>query len=102
MISGLPPDSAVSLLQQRAAQLRAQQQSVREMQRYAAELGVPKLFLIEADYRRGQIVAEVAFVESLARSIADSSLDGVEYWREIQRQYLAGEEVAAVRQSEQG
>ncbi|HEV7655996.1 MAG TPA: PadR family transcriptional regulator [Mycobacteriales bacterium] len=97
MIGGLPPDAAVSLLQQRAAQLRSQQQAAREMQRYAADLGVPHLFLIEADYRHSQIQAEIEFVEKLAASIADSSLDGVAYWREAQRRYAAGEEVEPLR-----
>jgi DNA-binding PadR family transcriptional regulator len=101
MIGGLPPDAAVTLLQQRAAVLRSQLQGGLEMQRYAANLGVPKLFLIEADYRRGQIQAEIDFVDQLARSIADGSLDGVDYWRESQRQYAAGEEVTPFRLPEQ-
>jgi DNA-binding PadR family transcriptional regulator len=99
MIGGLPPDAAVRLLEQRAAMLRSQLQGAAEMQRYATELGVPRLFLIEADYRRGQIEAEIAFTESLARSIADSSLEGVDYWRESNRQYAAGEEVTPFRLS---
>jgi len=97
MIGGLPPDDAVRLLQQRSAQLRSQLSGGQELARYAAELGVPRLFLIEADYRRGQIEAEIQFVDKLATSIEDGSLDGVNYWREIARQRAAGEEVTPFR-----
>jgi DNA-binding PadR family transcriptional regulator len=97
MIGGLPPDLAVTLLQQRSAQLRSQLRAGQEMAGYAAGIGVPRLFLIEADYRRGQIEAEIAFADGLAASIADRSLDGVDFWRESQRQYAAGEEVTPFR-----
>jgi DNA-binding PadR family transcriptional regulator len=97
MIGGLPPDDAVRLLRQRSAQLRSQLKGSLELARYAAEIGVPRLFLIEADYRRGQIEAEIEFVDRLAASIEDGSLDGVDYWREAARQHAAGEEVTPFR-----
>jgi DNA-binding PadR family transcriptional regulator len=97
LLGGLDPDSAVRLLEQRVAVLRAQLQGGLEMQRYAANLGVPRLFLIEGDYRRGQVEAEIEFVEKLAASISDGSLDGVDFWRESHRQYAAGEEVTPFR-----
>ena len=62
---------------------------------------MPRLFLIEADYRRGQVEAEIAFTDGLAASIADGSLDGVEFWRESHRQDAAGEEVTPFRLPEQ-
>ena len=58
---------------------------------------MPQLFLVEADYRRGQIEAEIEFVDKLAASIADGSLDGVDYWRRIHEQDAAGEEVTPFR-----
>jgi hypothetical protein len=58
---------------------------------------VPQLFLVEADYRRGQIEAEIEFVDKLAASIIDGSLDGVDYWRRIHEQDAAGEEVTPFR-----
>jgi DNA-binding PadR family transcriptional regulator len=97
LLGGLDPDTAVRMLEQRAAVLRSQLHGGLEMQRYAANLGVPRLFLIEADYRRGQIEAEIEFVDKLAASIVDGSLDGVAYWRESHRQYAAGEEVTPFR-----
>jgi DNA-binding PadR family transcriptional regulator len=93
MIAGLPPEEAVQLLEARAVKLRATLQAALEMLRYAEDLGVPRLFLVEGDYRRGQIQAEIEFVEKLAASIRDGSLGGVDFWRESHRQYEAGEEV---------
>ncbi len=93
LMAGLPPDDAASLLEQRAARLRSLLVAGQEMLRYAEGLGVPRLFLVEGDYRRGQLEAELDFVEKLARSIRDDSLDGVKFWRESQRQHEAGEEV---------
>ncbi len=97
LLGGLDPDTAVRLLEQRSAVLRSQLHGGLEMQRYAANLGVPRLFLIEGDYRRGQIEAEIEFVEKLAASIRDGSLEGVDLWRENHRQQAAGEEVTAFR-----
>ena len=77
--------------------LRSQLQGGAELQRYAAEMGVPELFLIEADYRRGQIEAEIEFVDKLAASIADGSLDGVDYWRQSTGSTRPGEEVTPFR-----
>lgn len=101
LLGGLDPDTAVRLLEGRSAVLRSQLQGGLEMQRYAANLGVPRLFLIEGDYRRGQIEAEIEFVDKLAGSIKDGSLDGVDFWRESHRQYAAGEEVTAFRLPQQ-
>jgi DNA-binding PadR family transcriptional regulator len=97
LLGGLDPDTAVRLLEGRSAVLRSQLHGGLEMQRYAANLGVPRLFLIEADYRRGQVEAEIEFVDKLVASIRDGSLDGVAYWRESHRQYTAGEEVTPFR-----
>lgn len=97
LVGGLDPDTVARLLDQRSAVLRAQLHSGVEMLRYAANLGVPRLFLIEGDYRRGQIEAEIEFVDKLAMSIRDGSLDGVDQWREMHRRLAAGEEVAPFR-----
>lgn len=93
MLAGLPPDDAVRLLDTRAAALRALRQAALEMLRHAEGLGVPRLFLVEGDYRRGQLEAEIAFVEALSASIRDGSLGGVPEWREVHRRQEAGEEV---------
>jgi hypothetical protein len=38
------------------------------------------MFVIELDYRLGQLRAELGFVESLVAEIADGRIDGYELW----------------------
>jgi DNA-binding PadR family transcriptional regulator len=94
LMGGLAPDVAVGLLRARAGALRAQILEGLERLRRAEDLGVPRMFLIEADHRRSQLEAEIGFAEKLAASIEDGTLEGVPEWRETHRRWAAGEEVA--------
>jgi DNA-binding PadR family transcriptional regulator len=93
LMGGLGPDDSVRLLRQRAMRLRAELEAGAAMQRQADHAHLPRIFLVESDYRRGQIEAELEFTEKLAASIADGSLGGIELWRRAHEAYLAGEEV---------
>jgi DNA-binding PadR family transcriptional regulator len=93
LIGGLGPDAAMGALRARTMRLRAELESGREMLRQSEQLGIPRLFLIESDYRQGQLAAELEFTEKLLAAIADGSLGGVDRWRELHRRYEAGEEV---------
>src|SRR6266540_5723679 len=65
LLAALPPDVAVKLLRHRLdnlAEHRAQAQGQIDL---AIGHGVPELFLIEEEYRIGQLEAETAFVERL-------------------------------------
>ncbi|HEX6755395.1 MAG TPA: PadR family transcriptional regulator [Mycobacteriales bacterium] len=95
LLGGLSPDEAVRLLGARAMRLRADIEAGREMLRQTEQMGLPRLFTVEGDYRLGQLEAELEFTEKLRGSIADGSLGGVDHWREANRQYEAGEEVTA-------
>lgn len=93
LIGGLGPDEALRALRARTHRLRAELEAGREMIRQAEQLRIPRLFLVEGDYRHGQLEAELEFTEKLLASIADGSLGGVDVWREVHRRYEAGEEV---------
>jgi len=93
LIGGLGPEEAVRALRARTMRLRAELEAAREMLRQAEQMRIPRLFLIEGDYRRGQLEAELEFTEKLLASIEDGSLGGVDRWREVHRRYEAGEEV---------
>jgi len=93
LIGGLGPDEAVRALRARTMRLRAELEAAREMLRQAEQMQIPRLFLIEGDYRRGQLEAELEFTEKLLASIEDGSLGGVDRWRDVHRRYEAGEEV---------
>ncbi len=95
LAGGLPPEDVLRLLTQRAALLQAEINGNRTMLEYAREQGVPRLFLIEGDYRIALKETELEFVRKLAASIADGSLEGIDYWREAYRQFEAGEVITA-------
>src|SRR5215213_4321497 len=53
LLGGLGPDGAQRALRARTHRLRAELEAGREMLRQAEQLQVPRLFLIEGDYRQG-------------------------------------------------
>jgi hypothetical protein len=48
---------------------------------FQVELGLPRLFALEAEYSEALLVAERAYVSDLAAEIRKGSLDGIELWR---------------------
>jgi DNA-binding PadR family transcriptional regulator len=93
LMAGLGPDDSLRLLRMRVLKLRSELDARAAMARQAEQLGVPRLFMIEDDYRRGQLETELEFTEKLAASIADGSLGGVDQWRKAFEAFSAGEEV---------
>lgn len=90
LMGGLPPEQVVTLLGQRTAHLRAEIGRVRTMLDFAAEQDVPQVFLVEGDYRIALLETELEWVQKLARSIADESLDGVSLWRTYHQEEAPG------------
>ena len=43
--------------------------------------GVPRVFLVETDYERALVEADLVFTRRLADDIESAALDGVEHWR---------------------
>ncbi|MFD9129714.1 hypothetical protein ACFV0G_33945, partial [Kitasatospora sp. NPDC059571] len=72
-----PPD----LLERRHAALTAQVGEIRDTVRTAGEQGVPWIFLIEEEYRRGVLEAELAFVTGLVDSLRQP--EAVRAWQEF-------------------
>ncbi|GAA5013443.1 PadR family transcriptional regulator [Kitasatospora paranensis] len=69
LLAVLPPTEAADLLEQRHTALTAQVEEIRTTVRTAGEQGVPWIFLIEEEYRRGVLEAELAFVTGLVASL---------------------------------
>lgn len=94
--AGLPPDEVARLLTSRAARLRMEIGSVDAGLAYTAEMGLPELFVIEEQYRRALMQAELEFVTGLASRIQQGDLGGVSWWRrvhELQDQGISFEEI---------
>lgn len=95
--AGLPPDEVARLLTSRAARLRMEIGSVDAGLAYTAEMGLPELFVIEEQYRRALMLAELEFVTGLASRIEKGELGGVTWWRrvhELQDRGISFEEIS--------
>jgi DNA-binding PadR family transcriptional regulator len=96
LIAGLAPDEAARLLRSRATLLRMSIGSVDAGLELTGRMGLPELFVVEEQYRRALMEAELAFVTSLAARIERDELGGSRWWRrvhELQEQGITLEEI---------
>jgi DNA-binding PadR family transcriptional regulator len=96
LIAGLAPDEAARLLRSRATLLRMSLGSVDAGLELTGRMGLPELFVVEEQYRRALMEAELAFVTSLADRIERDELGGSRWWRrvhELQEQGITLEEI---------
>ncbi len=77
----LPPKDVVALLEARCRRLEleiTQQQSLREA---IVKQNVPRLFLVEAEYRWMLREAELEWTRTLVAEISSGTLEGMEFWQ---------------------
>ncbi len=79
VISVLPPDEAIALLEARLAALDAANAAHRTALTQVTQL--PRVFLVESEYALAMRTAEEAWVRSLLAEIAAGTLSGVDGWR---------------------
>jgi DNA-binding PadR family transcriptional regulator len=97
-VAALSPDHVVTLLSSRAARLRMDLGAVDAGLAYTVELGLPELFVVEEQYRRTLMRAELDFVTGLADRISSGRLGGVDAWRrlhELQEEGHSFEQIAS-------
>jgi DNA-binding PadR family transcriptional regulator len=82
-LPALPPDAVVSLLSERAARLQDELTQARALGEAAVAQQLPRLFIVEHEYRIVLREAELRFVRGLIGEIESGSLGGVEWWRSI-------------------
>jgi DNA-binding PadR family transcriptional regulator len=80
MLGVLPPDEAISLLQQRLGLLEAEIAGQRESLAQDSR-EVPRLFLIESEYDLAIREAEATWIRSLLDELIAGSMSGVAMWR---------------------
>jgi hypothetical protein len=89
LMPAIPPGRAVELLAARVVRLEAEIERVRAALATVAA-GVPRLFLVEADFYIASLEAEREFVDALATQIKDETLDGMRFWKEFHAARSAG------------
>ena len=97
LAAGLAPDEVARLLTSRAARLRMDLGSVEAGLAYTEEMGLPELFVIEEQYRKALMEAELAFVTSLAERIESDELGGSRWWRRVHELQQQGDQLRGDR-----
>jgi DNA-binding PadR family transcriptional regulator len=81
-IVGLPPDEAIGLLEERARLLEGELGEARSRLDDAMEqLGLPRLFAIEAEYELRLKEAELRWVRDIVQEMKDGTLGSLSEWR---------------------
>jgi DNA-binding PadR family transcriptional regulator len=95
----LPPDELVGLLRQRLGALEA---ANAQYQAGLAELvtQVPRLFLIESEYRLALRRAEAEWVRGLLKELTDGSFPGIKDWQRFHDTGEPPEEILALVEKE--
>ena len=80
LIAALPPDQVVPLLRARLEALAGQRAEIQGMIDSSLAQGVPRLFLVEEEYRLALLDAESAFVDQLIIKITDPETGWGPWW----------------------
>jgi DNA-binding PadR family transcriptional regulator len=83
LISALPPSEVLTLLRQRLARLAAQRAEIQAIIDTTFAQGVPRLFLVEEEYRLALLDAESSFVERFIGQITDPETGWGPMWAEF-------------------
>lgn len=76
----LAPDEVIDLLQRRAATVEALADSWREQLAETVKT-VPRIFLIEAEFKVAMLDAEAAWVRSILTELIDGTMPAMDLWR---------------------
>lgn len=78
VLFGLPPDDARTQLERRAEGLAAE--LAESQSQLAGNPGVPRLFLLEEEYRRAVLQAELAWIGGVVEDLREGRLTWSEQW----------------------
>jgi DNA-binding PadR family transcriptional regulator len=81
LLPSLAPDDALAALQHRANALELELNGVRAGLRTMADMGLPRLFGIEEEFRVALLVAEIQYVRALVADLEQGDLEGLKEWQ---------------------
>ncbi len=90
LVAGLAPDQAARLLGERAERLEREIADADGVLQECAEMGLPQLFVVEEEFRRAMLAAELAYVADLVAAIRDDTLGGIGGWRKVHELIASG------------
>jgi DNA-binding PadR family transcriptional regulator len=80
LLPALTPEDAAELLAGRVTALEVRLAKSRATHVNAAGMGLPRLFMLEDEYRERLMEAELEFTQRLLKDIEGRSLEGIEEW----------------------
>jgi DNA-binding PadR family transcriptional regulator len=80
LLGGIPPDDAVMLLNQRCVKLEVEITRMRSVSGLMASQGLPRLFIVETEYRLAMLEAELKWTRLLSNDIASGEIGFVKEW----------------------
>jgi DNA-binding PadR family transcriptional regulator len=81
LMPALSPDAVVALLERRCDMLELGLANARSILSYTHGKKLPRLFVIDREYRIALLEAELAWVRSVTAEIASGKLEGSDEWR---------------------
>ena len=81
LLPALPPDEALTALQQRCQTLEIEIATLAGAVSAAQAHGMPRLFSLESEYVQALRRAELDYVEHLIKDIESGELSGIDQWR---------------------
>jgi DNA-binding PadR family transcriptional regulator len=90
LILGMSPDDAVRLLDERAANLETELDRTDVLLKESAAMGLAEIFLVEEEFRRAMLAAELAYVERLVTALREDKVGGVTAWRKVHKLLAKG------------
>lgn len=90
LILGLAPDDAIRLLGERSVNLKAELGRTDALLQATQEMGLAEIFIIEEQFRRAMLAAELAYVERLVTALREDRITGVAAWRKVQQLLAKG------------
>ncbi|HTN78467.1 MAG TPA: PadR family transcriptional regulator [Acidimicrobiales bacterium] len=80
LLPGLPPEEVARLLSDRCLALEVRLNQSRAARASGEGMNLPRLFMLEDEYRERLMEAELEFCRGLLKEIDDRSLEGIEQW----------------------
>jgi DNA-binding PadR family transcriptional regulator len=90
LILGLAPDQAVRLLDERIVNLKAELGRADALLKATGDMGLAEIFVIEEQFRRAMLAAELAYVGGLVAALRAEELSGVTGWRKTHKLLAKG------------
>jgi DNA-binding PadR family transcriptional regulator len=82
-LPALPPETVVSLLEERAVRLEVELAQSRAVRELVEKHNLPRLLWVEEEFRMLLTETELAYTRQLVKDITSGQLEGMEWWRGI-------------------